>query len=107
MFSEVLKPIVQYMQTQPFNNVLIAVLMGVIVYFNVERNKQTKESHDMVHCVFQEIREESQKNQDRLVKAMIGVRTDIQRNTEATKEIPEAAAVAAEKIVKKAEAKGQ
>lgn len=99
MWGELLKPVVDYLSKQQFQNVMMAVLVGVIVYFNIERNKQTKESHDMAHQVFKEIRAESQENQDRLVEVMTGIKREVKRNTEATKEIPVAAAKAAQKIV--------
>ncbi len=119
-WMDIVPKVVDYLSKQQFQNVMMACLVGVIVYFNIQREraddarsqqareadavraKQTKESHDMVHSVFQEQRAESQQNQDRLVNAVLGVRRDIKANTEATKEIPEAAAVAADKIVKKA-----
>lgn len=77
MLSELLKPAVEYLKGQPFNNVMIAVLLGVIVYFNVERNAQTDKAHNMVRTVIHEIREENQTNQDRLIFAMRGVKYEI------------------------------
>ena|ERR1041385_1872820 len=104
MWGDLLKPLVDYMKGQPFNNVLIAAMLGVIVYVNVRREEQTRESHAMVHSVFQEIRAENQQNQDRLVDAMLGIKREVKNNTAATKEIPVAAAKAAAKIVEGAAA---
>ena len=73
MLSEILKPAVEYLKGQPFNNVMIAVLVGIIVYFNVERGKQTQEAHQMVRSVISDIRKEGQENQNRLIFAMKGV----------------------------------
>lgn len=73
MLSELLKPAVEYLKGQPFNNVMIAVLLGVIVYFNIERNAQTDKAHSMVRTVISEIRKEGQDNQNRLIFAMKGV----------------------------------
>jgi hypothetical protein len=115
MWGELLKPAVEYLKGQPFNNVLIAAMLGVIVYVNIRREEQTKDSHEMVHQVFKEIRAESQMNQDRLVEAMTGMKREQQRttaavaeNTAATQEIPIAAVKAADVLVKKAaEDKGE
>lgn len=99
MWSELLKPVVDYLKGQPFNNVLIAAMLGVIVYVNYRREEQTKEAHGMVHTVFQELRAESQQNQDRLVDAMLGLKREQKKTTDAVAEIPVAAAAAADKLV--------
>lgn len=92
MLTELIKPVVDYLKGQPFNNVLIAAMLAVIVYVNVRREEQTRESHNMVHNVFKEIREENQRNQDRLVDAMQGVKREVTK-------IPAATHEAAERIV--------
>lgn len=71
--AELLKPAVEYLKGQPFNNVMIAVLVGVIVFFNIQRDKRAKEAHDMTRAVISDIRKEGQDNQNRLIFAMKGV----------------------------------
>jgi hypothetical protein len=79
-----------YLKGQPFNNVLIAALMGTIVFFNIKRAEETREAHGMVHTVIREIREENQQNQDRLIFAMKGVKYEVAKTTRAVKEVAEA-----------------
>jgi hypothetical protein len=85
--TDLLKPAAEYLKGQPFNNVMIAVLTGVIVYFNMERAAQTEKAHSMVHSVIKDIREEGQANQDRLIFAMKGVKYEVAKTRNVLTEV--------------------
>jgi thymidylate synthase len=99
MLGELLKPIVDYLKGQPFNNVLIAALLGVIVWAQMDRREQARESHNTFHQVLKERDARDDKKTDQLISVLTGVRQEQKKTTAAVNSIPEATAkIAADKI---------
>jgi len=113
-WDPLVKFLVDYFGKQPFQNLLTAALLGTIVWSIYDRRQQARESHTTFHQVLVE-RDANEKDRTELiVSALTGVKREIKANTvEAArttaevKKIPEAAAVAADLIIKKAESSKQ
>ena len=101
---DLLKPIAEYLGKQPFQNVLTAALLGVIVWAQMDRRQQASESHSMFHQVLKERDERDDRKTEQLISLMTGLKTEQKKTTAAVKEIPEAAATAAAKVVEEKQA---
>lgn len=106
MLDSIVKFFADYLRGRPITDVLLIVLIGQAIWVESMRKQTTDHAHDMVRSYLKDVRDESDKNADRLVSALTELRHGQrlvveaqQRTTAEVAKIPEAAATAAAKIV--------
>ncbi len=99
VWASIVQFFAEYLKTKPFSDVLMLVLIGVFVWSENSHGARTDRAHSSFAEVIQEREAASERNTDRIISALTGVRRDVKDTTEEVKKIPVAAAVAAKKIV--------
>ncbi len=88
-----------YLKGRPITDLLLLIGIGVFVWSENEHGARADRAHSSFAEVIQEREAASERNTDRIISALTGVRRDVKDTTEEVKKIPVAAAVAAKKIV--------
>jgi hypothetical protein len=115
MLSSIVQFFADYLKGKPITDVLLIVFIAVFLWIEKGHGERTTEAHQVLHKILQErdaneqLRTDSnERNTKLIVTALTGVKQEMKANTAevkkttvAVKEIPEAAAVAAKKIVDK------
>lgn len=105
--AELLKLLVEYLKGQPFMNVLVVLLLGAFcadryyetTYREPARAARAAEAHKVMREVIADHDAVAERNADRIVSVLTGVKQEQKKTTAAVQSIPEATAVAANKIV--------
>lgn len=106
MIDSLIKFFADYLRGRPITDCLLIVGIGVFIYFDYQHGQRADHAHSRVREILKE-RDEAEKERaerddertDKIIAVLTGVKTEIKKNTEATKEIPVAAAKAAARIV--------
>lgn len=95
-----------YLEKKPFTDLLMLVGIGVFLWMESEHGKRADHAHSRVREILaardeaeEKRAERDDERTDKIIAVLTGVKTEVKKNTEATKAIPVAAAKAAEKIV--------
>lgn len=113
MWTSIVEFFVSYLKDRPITDCLLICFIGVFLWMEQAHTTRTKEAHTVLHSILQERdaneekrTEANERNTERIISALTGVKQEVKKNTAATKEIPIAAAKAAARIVEGAAADG-
>lgn len=92
---EIGKTIAEYLKGQPFNNVMIVVLVSLMaadryysyMYVEPARRAAAKEAHETMHTVMADHDASNERNVDRLIGVMVGVRKEVKASHETFQQV--------------------
>jgi hypothetical protein len=113
MISAIVTFITEWAKNRPVTDLLLVMMLGMFAadryyettYREPARASRAAEAHKVMREVIQDHDALAERNADRIVSVLTGVKQEQKKTTAAVNSIPEAAAVAAKVIVEQKEAK--
>ncbi len=89
MLTSIIAFLANYLRQKPFTDVLMVVLIGVFVWSESSHGYRTKDAHDTMREVMKETNETHERNMDRIIGALTGIKQEVRETKEEIKSLPE------------------
>ena len=93
VWKPILDFLASYLKDKPFTDALMVILIGVFIWSESNHGRRTDRAHDTMREVMQERDEANERNTDRIISALTGVKQEV-------KKLPERTAAETAKVVK-------
>jgi len=97
MIDKIVAFFAEYLKGRPITDVLLIVLIGQAIWVESVRRGATDHAHDVMRSYLRDVRDEADKNADRLVSVLTDIKHDQKKAVEAAKTTAEATSAIAEK----------